>query len=205
MADNLDILYNKLSTGNIKVPSQEEFRKKYDIAPEEKILLFAGTLQYEPNEQAIESILLHLIPLLQNKKFAFRLFICGALPENKLTQLNSIPGVIAEGFVDSLQEYMASADVFINPVVSGSGIQTKNIEAIANGCNIVSTAFADNGLPAYLLGKKVFVSADNDWENFANNIITASSLQSAVPRQFYEDYNWQHIIDRLLRTVITEE
>jgi glycosyltransferase involved in cell wall biosynthesis len=184
---------------------KEAFKKKYAIGPGEKILLFAGTLEYEPNARAIETILQDIIPLLQKKKFGFRLFICGALPENKLTQLNSIPGITATGFVTSLQEFIVAADVFINPVVSGSGTQTKNIEAIAGGCNLVSTVFAATGLPDYLPDKKVFTSPDNDPESFANNIILAASLTMAVPPQFYKDYNWQNIIDRLLHALGTEE
>jgi glycosyltransferase involved in cell wall biosynthesis len=184
---------------------KEQLRKKYNIAPDEKLLLFAGTLNYEPNAKALEIILRQIIPLLQKKNFRFRLIICGALPEKRMLQLNAIPNVTAAGFVASIQDYLQSADVFINPVLDGSGIQTKNIEAIANGCTIVATAFAATGLPAYLINEKVFVSPDNDWEHFTNNIIIAASKTSNVPQQFYNDYAWQNIIDRLLHEITTEE
>ena len=177
---------------------KDHLRKKHDIAPDEKIILFAGTLDYDPNARAIEAITDHILPLLKKNGFRFRFIICGALPEKKIAQLNTIPGVTATGFVYSIPDYLQSADVFINPVTNGSGIQTKNIEAIANGCNVVSTVFAATGLPAYLINKKIFVSANNDWESLANNIITASSQSVPVPRQFYYDYNWQNIIERLL-------
>jgi polysaccharide biosynthesis protein PslH len=184
---------------------KEQLRKKYNIPTGEKLLLFAGTLDYEPNARAVETITHHIIPLLQKKKFRFRLIICGALPEKRIEQLNAIPQVTATGFVPSINDYMQLADTFINPVMSGSGIQTKNIEAIANGCSVVSTAFAATGLPAYLINKKVFVSPDHDWESFTNNIIKASSLATPVPPVFYDDYNWQNIIDRLLPALTTEE
>jgi glycosyltransferase involved in cell wall biosynthesis len=183
---------------------KDAFRKKYSIAPDEKVIVFAGTLTYEPNAEAIENISQHIIPLLQKKGFAFRLFICGAIPAKKLAELNSIPGITATGFVPSLQEYLQAADIFINPVTSGSGIQTKNIEAIANGCTVVSTGFAARGLPGYLLNEKVLVSADHDWEAFTINIIKAAALTGKVPEIFYEDYNWQHTIERLLPQIAVE-
>jgi glycosyltransferase involved in cell wall biosynthesis len=187
----------------VNIDIKDQLRKKYNITLDEKIILFAGTLDYEPNANAIEVITGHIIPLLQKKKFCFRVIICGALAEKRIVQLNKLSNVTATGFVDSVQEYMQSADVFINPVIIGSGIQTKNIDVIANGCNVVTTAFAATGLPIYLIGQKVFVSANNDWESFANNIIAASSQPGPVPRQFYNDYNWQNIIDRLLPQIVS--
>ena len=199
----LIVPYGIAETGQpvANIELKEHLRNKYGFPATEKVVLFAGTLNYGPNAKAIEIIIDHIIPLLQKKKFQFRLIICGALDQKIKAQLNSIPAITAVGFVDDIQQYMQAADVFINPVVSGSGIQTKNIDAIANGCNVVASAFAATGLPVYLIGEKVFVSADTDHESFANNIIAAASKVADVPLQFYIDYNWQKIVDRLLPTI----
>lgn len=181
---------------------RERLRNKYNLLPGEKIILFAGTLDYEPNAEALDSILQYIVPLLQKKGFNFRLLICGTLPAARQTALNALPNITTTGFVDDLLTHLAVADVFINPVTSGSGIQTKNIEAIGAGCTIVTTAFASRGLPAYLTHKKAFISPDNDWESFAANIIRASDLTDNVPEQFYREYNWQNIINRLLPSVL---
>ncbi|MEI9912884.1 MAG: glycosyltransferase [Bacteroidota bacterium] len=143
---------------------KEQLRKKYNFADDEKMLLFAATLAYEPNAGALATIISTIIPLLQKKGFRFRVIICGSLPPKKITELNALPCITAAGFVPSLDDLMQAADVFINPVVSGSGIQTKNIEAIASGCNVVATHFAATGLPVYLLNEKLFLSANNDWD-----------------------------------------
>ncbi|HEY6505841.1 MAG TPA: glycosyltransferase family 4 protein [Chitinophagaceae bacterium] len=199
----LIVPYGIKETGQpvINTAAKEQLKKKYNISADEKVLLFAGTLDYEPNAKAVEMILHHIVPSLQKKKFQFRLLICGALHKEKAAELNAIPGVTATGFVASIQHHFQLADVFINPVTKGSGIQTKNIEAIANGCTVVSTSFAAIGLPGYLLEKKLFISHGDDWEQFTGNIIKAASLQNDVPEQFYQDYNWQNIIDRLLSEI----
>ena len=184
---------------------KELLRKKNNIHPEEKLLLFAGTLEYEPNARAIEIITSHIIPQLQKKNFRFKLIICGPLPARTMSYLNAIPGVSTVGFVSAVEDYLRTADVFINPVVGGSGIQTKNIEAIANGCNVVTTAFASTGMPEYLAGKKLFVSPDNDWESFTDNIIMASVRTEPVPQEFYRKYNWQFIIEELLRRIVISQ
>jgi polysaccharide biosynthesis protein PslH len=181
--------------------TRKNIMKEYGITADEKILLFAASPDYEPNRRAVENISRHIIPLLKKKEFRFRLLICGEWPEGK----QSIPGTIITGFVPSITDYLQSADVFINPVTSGSGIQTKNIDAITSGCNIVTTAFAATGLPRYVLNTKAFVSADDNWEGFTDNIIRASSRPAIVPQQFYDDYNWQNIVAKFLEQIVTAE
>jgi polysaccharide biosynthesis protein PslH len=178
--------------------AKQKIMEQYHIYPYEKILLFAGTLDYEPNKKALDINSKHIVLALRQKGFAFRLFICGALPEEKLAELNALPHVTATGFVASLSPYLQAADVFINPVMSGSGIQTKNIDAVANGCTVVATAFAARGLPDYLINEKVFVPADDDWVAFAEAAIEASWVENIVPQPFYEEYNWERVVDRLL-------
>ncbi len=185
--------------------TKQLLRRKHNIAADKKLILFAGTLDYEPNAGAIADITDHIIPILNKKNFLFKVIICGALSAKKMASLNKVPGVITVGFVPSVQDYMQAADLFLNPVLNGSGIQTKNIEAIASGCPVVATTFAASGLPAYLINQKLFVSADNDWEAFADNIITASSSSTDTPRQFYDEYNWENIIDRLLPRLVSGE
>lgn len=185
--------------------TRQRLMEEYNIAPNEKILLFAGSLDYKPNIDALKDISEHIIPLLNRKQFYFRLLVCGAIPVSEGAALSSAGKIVIAGFVPSIKDYMRSADVFINPVIAGSGIQTKNIEAIANGCNVVTTVFGATGLPPYIINTKLFISANGDWEGFADNIILASSVNAVVPRQFYDDYNWQNIIDRFLEKTLAEE
>lgn len=188
-------------TGSFK----ELIKKRHGILPEEKIILFAGTLDYEPNAKAKEIIFKHIIPLLQKRKFPFRFILCGALPVKRITELNKMPCMTAAGFVPLLHEYLQAADVFINPVSSGSGIQTKNMDAIATGCNVVTTKFAGEGLPSYLLDEKLFISPDNDWEKFTDNIIKACTANMPVPDRFYKEFYWSAIIEKLLPAIAPED
>jgi glycosyltransferase involved in cell wall biosynthesis len=176
----------------------DQLKKKYGVPKDEKVLLFACSPGYEPNEKALEDIRKHILPLLERKKWKSRLLVCGALTEKMTKQLNATNNVIATGFVPNMTPYLQAADAFINPVTIGSGIQTKNIEAIAHGCNVVTTAFAAAGLPDYLINKKLFVSPDENWDDFTEHIIKAASSKDEVPKQFYHDYHWENIIQRTM-------
>ncbi|MBL7740065.1 MAG: glycosyltransferase family 4 protein [Chitinophagaceae bacterium] len=184
---------------------KQMIQERHGISPDKKIILFAASPDHEPNRKARDLIVQQIIPLLEKKQFRFHFIICGGLPVKEIILLNRVQGLTAAGFVPSLNEYMQAADVFINPVVSGSGIQTKNMEAIAAGCNVVTTAFAATGLPSYLLHEKLFVSPDNDWDHLTDNIIRAATVRSTVPPQFYIDYDWSNIIAGLLQDLSSDD
>jgi hypothetical protein len=169
----------------------------HKIAPEEKILLFAATLDYEPNQKALNDIMFKIVPALRAKGLPFRMIICGAMPDDQLKTINSLSNITATGFVSSIDDYFLAADVFINPVNHGAGIQTKNIEAIASGCNLVCTPFAATGLPGYL-DEKVFVAGLEDPGVFIEAIIKATMSKPVVPLRFYDEYGWKGIVNRLL-------
>ncbi|MBC7947021.1 MAG: glycosyltransferase family 4 protein [Chitinophagaceae bacterium] len=165
---------------------------------EERMLVFASSPDYEPNSNAIETITKNIVPLLEKKSFRYKLLITGDLSKTQTQQLTKCPNIIPTGFVSSFEDLIQAADVFINPVIHGSGTQTKNIEAVAMGCNVVTSAFSSSGLPEYLINEKVFVSRDEDWDHFVENIFLASSVSKPVPASFYYDYNWKMIIRQLL-------
>ncbi len=182
---------------------KELIRAKHQILPGEKILLFAGTPDYEPNLIALENIISKVLPALRLRAaFRFKILICGHQQPATIEKFKSEKEMIFTGFVDSIDEYMQAADVFINPVLLGSGIQTKNIDAIANGLSVAATKFAATGLPAYLTGNKLMVSNNEDWDQFAQNIIQLCQNPYPTPLQFYTDFYWGNIIDRTLSIVL---
>ncbi|HET9057620.1 MAG TPA: glycosyltransferase family 4 protein [Chitinophagaceae bacterium] len=187
--------------------SRKENRKKietiHNIKPGEIIILFAASLDYEPNKKALFTIFTKIISrLIGRADFPFKLVICGKFDEKEFQKIALHPSLIFAGFVDSIEAYMQAADIFINPVVFGSGIQTKNIEALANGASVASTEYAAEGLPGYLSGKKLLTSKNDDWVQFVENIIVLAKNPCPTPQQFYDDFYWVNIIDRLLAKIL---
>jgi hypothetical protein len=93
---------------------------------------------------------------------------------------------------------MEAADIFINPVLTGSGIQTKNIDALSNGLPVVSTEFAAKGLPSYLQPAMLTVAKNGDWDDFINCIAISLSKTAKIDSKFFDNYYWRNIIDRFL-------
>jgi hypothetical protein len=175
-------------------PSAEEqnaaaqfIRQKHAIAEEEKILLFSGSFNYQPNLDALKIIEEKLCPLWDSQGFKYKVVVCGPWLEPEFIQH---PHIIIAGFVDSIEPYFTGADVFINPVMDGGGIKTKLVEALGYNCNAVSTIEGSTGIDIALTNNKLFLAENESWKMFAQKTIEASVLNATIPDGFYQHFYW---------------
>lgn len=173
--------------------------KQYGIKENEKILAFAGTLDYEPNAKAVENIYKEIAPRLDKKGFYYKIILCGRNKDKRYRYLQQLshPAVIHAGEVEDIGIYLAGADSFINPVQTGGGVQTKNIEALAHHGNVVGFESKFDTDAIEKADEKIFAALDGDWEHFANQIIKSAAKREMTSSAFFDYYYWENIIDRL--------
>ena len=71
--------------------------------------------------------------------------ICG----NLATELGALPaGIVARGFVPDLTSQYAAARVVVNPILAGTGIKVKAVQALCHGRPLVTTRAGASGLDA---------------------------------------------------------
>ena len=167
----------------------------YQIDHNDNILLFNGTLDYQPNLDALETILEKINPLLQvAANFSYKIIICGKhLPAryNELSRYKN-NNIIYAGFVDDINLYFKGADIFINPVIEGGGIKTKVVEALGYDMSVISTRSGAFGIPVEITGEKLKVVEDNQWETFANQVIHCQTT-TTIPPAFFDHFYWGNI------------
>ena len=171
--------------------------EKYNLKVDEVILLFAGTLDYLPNAEAVTAIYQQLVPLLcRHLDQPFKVIICGRNKDSRFSYLKNYhhKNVIQAGFVEGVERYFAGADVFINPVQKTFGVQTKILDAIAKELTVVAFEEAGAGLPLYLLNKKLFLAGKNQYGDFVEKIKEAIRGSHSTPVIFYEEFQWQRIV-----------
>jgi polysaccharide biosynthesis protein PslH len=175
-------------------------RQRHGINSEEKILLFAGTLDYAPNAKAVECIFSQLLPVLADTDSRYRIIICGRnrYPEYHYLQQLSHPSVIMAGEVKDIDFYFAAADAFINTVQLGGGIQTKNIDALNHHCNLVCFENILDAKTYQVAPGKIFPAATGDWPAFAEQIKRAAGHPGPTPASFFDYYEWPIIVGRLV-------
>lgn len=117
------------------------------------------------------------------------LHVCGSV----CTQIEGIfPNVYLLGEVDNLEPEYSAAEVCLVPLLAGSGLKIKLVEAMSYGRVCVSTSVGVQGVPE-IAGKTVLV-ADTD-EDFAAGVHTL--LTNADKRQWMEEQAHRYVREKL--------
>lgn len=99
----------------------------------------------QANREGLHWFLNEVWPKVRATNPAAHLHICGTICK---TLSDTPPGVVLLGFVDSLQAVYEEASVVIVPLLRGSGVKIKLMEAVAHGKASVSTPIGAEGVPA---------------------------------------------------------
>jgi glycosyltransferase involved in cell wall biosynthesis len=108
---------------------------------------------------------------------------------------------IYAGFVENIDEYTQSADIVLNPVLSGGGIKTKIVEALGFNKNVVSTQTGAIGVDATICGSKLYIVNDYDWDSFVDKIIEAVDDTSTIPSQFFNVFSWKSVAQVIINNL----
>jgi GT2 family glycosyltransferase len=108
-------------------------------------MLFLGSFRHLPNQEALEWFTRHVLRHVIAQRPEAKLVVIGSEPPPKhsLPESNAIE---LHGFVDNVREPLAQYAVFVCPILSGSGVRVKLLEAFAAGIPVVSTAIGAEGL-----------------------------------------------------------
>ena len=175
--------------------SHQILQKEWQIREDLPLLLFNGSFQYLPNQEALDNLLFNVNPLLQKKEIPYLILIFGLnIPET--IKNVSYPNVKILGFVENLELYLTGCNIFLNPVQSGGGIKTKLVEALAFNLNAISTENGAIGIDPAICNGKLFVCPDNHWDSFADAISQAIQLNKDMPPAFYDQFYWGNITKR---------
>jgi polysaccharide biosynthesis protein PslH len=115
--------------------------RSYD--PNGHDLVFVGAMDASHNIDAARFFALDVMPLLRQHypQAVFR--IVGARPAAEVLALAEYPGIVVEGQVPSIANFLHRATVCVVPLRTGFGIKNKTLEAMAAGVPVVGS---DRGL-----------------------------------------------------------
>ncbi len=164
-------------------------------------LYFLGALDYQPNIEALDHLLRQVVPRLKAVDTPFEMLVAGkGLSDAQRGELSG-KNVHYTGFLPSLTDFLQACDVMLNPVLTGGGIKTKAVEALAWGKRVVSCESGAAGLERSACREALFVSPDNDWDHFVADIGAAIHSKAAAPEAFYQMYYWGGVARNVLTTI----
>lgn len=175
-----------ISGTDSEIPPISYFKNKIVVWPElptpkslcwrpnnRKQMLFVGSAKYFPNRDAIEWLAGTFLPRIRQSDHSITLKVAGTAPSELAREFHT-EGVSYLGFVSDseLERLHLESTLFICPVVLGSGIKIKVLEASSYGIPIAATSESLNGID-YLSENAIRFSRDN-----SSDIDTISRLMA---------------------------
>jgi len=168
---------------------------------ESRTIIFLGKMSYYVNVASVLWFYQEVFPLIRQKRSDVKLKIIGRNPVSAISALSSDPAVEVTGTVPDVRPHLAQGMVSICPMICGSGIQNKLLEAMAVGNPCVATPIATQGI-SVKHGTDVLVAENPD--SFANavlELIEQPSLRHRIAEnaRYYVEghHSWDRIGDRL--------
>jgi glycosyltransferase involved in cell wall biosynthesis len=110
-------------------------------------MLFVGNFRHSPNVGGLLWFVTEVLPRVTADNPQAVLVVVGAdAPTSMLTRLNRCANVKFLGYVVDIHELLGRYSTFVCPILSGSGIRVKLLEAFAAGIPVVSTSLGAEGL-----------------------------------------------------------
>jgi glycosyltransferase involved in cell wall biosynthesis len=137
-----------------------------DVLEEKNTIFHIGSMNWHPNEQGIKWFLEECWDKIRQTTPNVQAYFAGRYMPNWLKN-TSIEGVHIVGEVEDSIRFMTSKQIMVVPLLSGSGIRIKIIEAMSIGKAVIATTIAAEGI-MYEDGKNIIIA--NSAEEFASAV-----------------------------------
>jgi polysaccharide biosynthesis protein PslH len=165
--------------------------------PRPASLVFSGSMDWYPNEDAVLHFVDAILPLLRRQVPELQVTVVGRKPGARFRQRAEAAQVRVTGTVPDVRPYVDEATVYIVPLRIGGGTRLKIFEALSMGKPVVSTTIGAEGLP--LVDGQHFLRADEP-AAFAAAVVSLlsdparrSALGAAGRRLVEERFSWGHV------------
>jgi glycosyltransferase involved in cell wall biosynthesis len=167
------------------------------------LVLFVGSLWYEPNQEAMEWFLGKCWRRIQQLEPRARFKIVGSVREADKRRWSEIPGVEVAGFVPDLAAAYAEAAFTVAPIFSGGGSNIKVLESLGHRRVSVTTTFASEAfLPHLRPGEHLAVVDDEEkWIDTCVTLLNNADRRAQLADRGYAAVSQHFSPDAFRRTV----
>lgn len=130
------------------------------VSVEPNTLYHLGSMDWMPNQEGVQWFLDKVWPKVHQMLPQLTLYLAGRKMPEELMNLH-VEGVRVVGEVPDAMAFMASKQINVVPLLSGSGIRVKIIEALSAGKVVVTTSIGAEGIN-YTDGKDLLIADTPD-------------------------------------------
>lgn len=161
-------------------------------------LVFTGSMDWLPNEDAIQFFARDVLPLVREQVPDTTLTVVGRNPPAHIRALgDEVPAIRVTGSVIDVRPYLNEASVFVVPLRIGGGTRLKIYEAMAMQLPVVSTTIGAEGLP---LRSGVDAVIADEPSDLADAIVTllrdpalAARIGQTAGERVRREFSWQRV------------
>jgi sugar transferase (PEP-CTERM/EpsH1 system associated) len=173
-------------------------------------LVFTGSMDWLPNEDAIFYFVQAILPLIKQQCPEVSLKVVGRSPSRKLQALvQQEKSVRLTGWVEDIRPFVARGSICIVPLRIGGGTRLKIFEAMAMSKAVVSTSLGAEGLPVQAGENILLADTPNDFAESVVSLLRDPSerkrLGASARALVQEKYSWPKVAEsfaRILQDVI---
>ncbi len=163
----------------------------------DEAIVFLGKMSYYVNVASVLWFYRQVLPLIRLKHPGVKFIIVGRDPVPEILSLAADPNVQVTGTVPDVRPYLAQATLEICPMVTGSGIQNKILEAMAVGTPVISTQYSFQGLLAEA-GRDIIVAEGvHAFAGAVLDLLEQPALRESIARNgrsyVEQHHDWQSI------------
>jgi glycosyltransferase involved in cell wall biosynthesis len=208
--ERLDLLEEEPSLGITAVSpgiSSSAYGPIQDL-PKEHCITITGRFSSDQSHYGALWFLRNVWPLIRRRDPAVKLYMVGRDPSSAMLHVaKRDPRVIVTGAVQDLRPFLAKTKVYVCPVLSGSGIRGKILEAFSMNLPVVTTSVAAEGIPIDQGSNAFIADAPEVMADFVQMLLhdpEKAEIMGRRARNAVEThFNWDKSID-LLEKVLVE-
>lgn len=125
--------------------------------PEKNLLSYVGNLNVAANVDTLHWIISDILPKIRHE---VKFMVIGKCSDDIKKKYKDNANVIFTGRVEDLVEYVRKSQIFLSPILYGTGIKTKILEAMSMGVPVVTNDVGAEGIAAQN-GREFWVKNDS--------------------------------------------
>jgi glycosyltransferase involved in cell wall biosynthesis len=172
--------------------------------PGGQTLLFCGSLDMYPNQDAVKYFFEAIWPALRSRHKDIEIYMVGRQPPDWLkARADTDNRLHVTGFVDDVRSYFRKATICICPIREGGGTRLKILDSLAMGVPVIGTSFACSGLNLRHDRDVIMADDADEFVRQVGQLLEKADLRlriGSAGRQVVErEYSWDVIGKNLVR------
>lgn len=160
-------------------------------------ICFVGNMYVAANIDTLEHIVEDILPYVKSD---YKLFVIGKVSEELKNAYYKNEKIIFTGRVENIYDVAKNCKLFLAPIVYGSGIKTKILEAMAMNLPVITNDTGAEGID--VINQKHLIIENNNKkiaelvDYYLNNNDQAMALANNGQKLVFTKYNWEKIWEK---------